>query len=190
VVKVSTQLIIVLLLASTISGALAAPPAKSPGKRPAQTAPARKAAPPAASSGASSAACNTYAGQLREKMAKSWNCPTGKNHVTLTIDVNQDGSVSNLTLASSPKNNEAEQKANDAFNSAQPLSALPSGITQAKITAVLDSQADQWDTKANMSVKIDPVKTAASGSEAKSGDAPDAAKKEEKEEKDNKEDKK
>lgn len=189
-VKVSTQLVIVLLLASTpLTAGLTAPQTKSPVK---STAGARKAAPapsagarrnqaggPSASNSGSSAALNTYATQLREKMGSKWNYPTGKNHVTVTIQIAQDGSVINLSLASTPKNDEAEQKANDAFNSAQPLQALPAGITEAKIVAVFDSQADQWDSKGFVSVKIDPVKTEKPASEASTTTEPSAGKTEE-----------
>jgi hypothetical protein len=44
-------------------------------------------------------------------------------------------------------------------------------MEEAKITAVFDSEADQWNTKgANISIKIDPTKTAAAG-DAKGADA-------------------
>lgn len=140
-----------------------AAPAKkaAPSKKPA--APAAKSAP--SSGGGSSAALNGYANQLRQKMGANWNYPNGHNNVTLTVKVNQDGSVSDLSLTSSPKSDEAEQKANDALNSAQPLPSLPSGVSGATITAVFDSHTDAngQDCKAGLSVKIDPVKGASPG---------------------------
>jgi len=159
-----------LLVSSSFVPTQAAPPTQnkaaasksSTAKKPAAAAHAGTAQ--GAKAGGSSSALNSYATQLRVKMAKTWVYPLGKNHVTLTIQVNQDGSVSNLTLDSTPKNPEAEQKANDAFNSAQPLATLPSGVTEGKVTAIFDSEADQWNTKgANLMVKVDPTKTSAPG---------------------------
>ncbi len=89
-------------------------------------------------------------------MSTAWQFPSCNNQVTLTVEVASDGSVSNLSLSSSPKNTEAEQKANDAFNAAQPLAALPSGCAGATITCMFESKADQWDSHANISVKLDP----------------------------------
>jgi TonB family protein len=177
-------MILSLLLASTVSQVNAQAPAKSAAKKPAAKSPAKGPAHGPAKGGAqgaqagSSAALNGYANDLRQKMSKTWVYPQGtdkataKNHVTLKITVNQDGSVSNLNLESNPKNAEAEQKANDAFNSAQPLSALPSGVSEATITAVFDSEADQWDTKgASIAIKIDPSKSAPPASEAPASEA-------------------
>jgi TonB family protein len=192
-VRLPSQLIIVLLLASTaLPVANAAPPAKSPpkataaGKKAAPASGAAQKAPAAgcANTGGSSAVLNSYATQLRQKMGNNWNYPDGKNHVTLTVDVVQDGSVSNLTLASTPKNNEAEQKANDAFNSAQPLQPLPAGNAEARITIVFDSQADQWNSKANIAIKIDTKKAEAPAA----GTSPDNSKKEEEPKSEKKED--
>lgn len=116
---------------------------------------------PAAARPAASAQGNpiydNYVNQLRPKIDKGWNFPTGKNHVVLSVDVAQDGSVTNLNLTSSPKSGEAEQKASDAFNAAQPLPSLPSG-SLAKLVVTFDSQADQWDSKSSISVRMDPVK--------------------------------
>lgn len=177
--KISKQLLLFasLLAALSTAYATAAPQAKKATGAHKPAASAGKAAPAQAASGGSSAAFNTYATQLRGKMGNNWQPPEGKHHVTLTIQVAQDGSVSNLTLASSPKSNEAEQKANDAFNSAQPLQALPSGCSGATISAVFDSQADQWDHKASISVKIDPAKSAPAESGDKAADSADSDKK-------------
>ena len=183
--KVSGQLIIVLVAAASVfSAANAAPPSKVPsrgaGKAPAYKPGAKKTSAAGAATPGASTAFNAYADKLRLKMVGSWVYPDGKNHVTLSIQVAQDGSVSDLTLASTPKNNEAEQKANDAFNSAQPLSSLPDGVSSATITAVFDSQADQWNSKANISVKVDPAKTAAPSSGSKDSNSADSPKKEDK----------
>jgi hypothetical protein len=146
---------------ASINAASAAPPGKKASSKPAAAAKQNKPAQ-SAPSGASSAELNSYANNMRQKMAASWNYPAGNNKVTLKVEVAGDGSVSNMTLDSTPKNADAEQKANDAFNAAQPLSGLPSGITAATITCQFDSNADQWSAgKANISVKIDPQKSAA-----------------------------
>ncbi|MBX9689715.1 MAG: TonB C-terminal domain-containing protein [Candidatus Obscuribacterales bacterium] len=154
--KISQPLLTALLFTiCTSSTAFSAPAQK-------KNAPLRKAAPAASKAPANAAnnsAFNNYANQMRQKMANSWQYPEGNNHVTLTVQVAQDGSVADLTLTSTPKSSEAEQKANDAFNAAQPLQPLPSGTEAATITAIFDSQADQWNSKANVSVKLDPKKS-------------------------------
>lgn len=135
--------------------------------------PAQKAAPAkAAASSPGSPIYNSYVNQLRPKIDKAWNFPTGKNHVVLSVDVAQDGSVSNLVLNSTPKSGEAEQKASDAFNAAQPLPSLPSSST-AKLEVTFDSQADQWDSKSSVAVKMDPVKGSGSSGGASSATASD-----------------
>lgn len=165
--KVSAKILLAFLaitfLAST--SAMAAPTAKPAAKKAAaKPAPAKSGG----GGGGSNPAFNSYADQMRAKMANNWNYPSGNNSVTLTVKVGQDGSVSDLSLSSSPKNTEAEQKANDSFNSAQPLQPLPSGTTAAVITCQFNSEADQWNSKANISVRIDPQKTEApAGSEEK-----------------------
>ncbi len=162
--KVSGPAILALCLSiASMTAVTAAPPAK---KEPSKPAAAPKQTKPgqAAPSGANSAELNNYANQIRQKMAGSWNYPPGNNKVTLKVEVATDGSVSNMNLDSNPKNSEAEQKANDAFNAAQPLPALPSGVSGARITCQFDSNADQWGGKANVAVKIDPLKSAAAPS--------------------------
>lgn len=148
-------LVLMIAAAAAPTPSSAAPAAKkaAPAKRPATN------AKPSQPTSGNNAALNNYATQLRQKMGGGWNYPAGNNHVTLTVKVSQEGSVSDMSLSSNPKHNEAEQKANDAFNSAQPLQALPAGVSAATITILFDSQADQWDGKGNISVKIDPVKS-------------------------------
>jgi len=158
------------LLYATSTSASAAPTKPGAKKAPAG---AKSAAPRAgAPSGAPSAALNSYADQMRNKMGAKWDYPSGNNSVTLIVKVSQDGSVSDLSLSSSPKNTEAEQKANDAFNSAQPLQPLPGGTSSAVITCKFDSQADQWNSKANIAVRIDPQKAAEPAATTDSGSTP------------------
>lgn len=163
-----------LLAISIMSTPLAnSAPAKPAAKKAAPHA-AGKAAPAHANAGgggggAVTPALNSYADQMRNKMGAKWDYPSGNNSVTLVVKVSQDGSVSDLSLSSSPKNTEAEQKANDAFNSAQPLQALPGGTAAAVITCKFDSQADQWNSKANISVRIDPQKAAEPAATTDSG---------------------
>lgn len=159
--KVSGPVMFALCLSiASITFAQAAPPAKKGNSKPA-AAPRQNKPAQAAPGGANSAELNNYANKMREKMAGSWNYPPGNNKVTLKVEIAQDGSVSNLSLDSTPKNADAEQKANDAFNAAQPLPALPSGVSGATITCMFESNADQWGGKANVAVKIDPAKAAA-----------------------------
>lgn len=157
------------LYANSASAAPAKPAAK-------KATPAAKSAAPKAgagsAAGAPSAALNSYADQMRNKMGGKWDYPSGNNSVTLVVKVSQDGSVSDLSLSSSPKNTEAEQKANDAFNSAQPLQPLPGGTASAVITCKFDSQADQWNSKANIAVRIDPQKAAEPAATTDGGSTP------------------
>lgn len=166
--KVSGPVIIALcLFIASAAASFAAPAAKKPASKTAAAPRQNKGT----QSAANSADLNSYANQMRQKMAASWNYPAGNNKVTLKVEVAADGSVSNLTLDSAPKNTDAEQKANDAFNAAQPLTALPSGLSGARITCQFDSSADQWSAgKANIAVKIDPAKSSApAGSDSNNG---------------------
>lgn len=155
--KVTAGFMLAFVACTTLaSTSVSAAPAKPAAKKAAP----RAAAPKSGGGGVSNAAYNSYADQMRTKMGSKWDYPSGNNSVTLTVHVDQSGGVSELNLNSSPKNTEAEQKANDAFNSAQPLQPLPAGLSAAVITCQFNSQADQWNSKANISVKIDPQKTA------------------------------
>lgn len=129
-----------------------------------------KAVPAKAPAAAANPIFNNYVNALRSKIDKNWNPPQGTNHVVLSVQVANDGSVSNLNLSSSPKNGEAEQKASDAFNGAQPLTALPGGAS-ASLTVTFDSTADQWDSKASVSVRMDPNKSAPATQAAPAGDS-------------------
>lgn len=160
-VKVTAKFMLAFLACTTLASAtaIAAPTAKPVAKKAtSKAAPAKSGG--GGGGGVSNAAYNSYADQMRTKMGSKWDYPSGNNSVTLTVHVDQSGGVSDLNLSSSPKNTEAEQKANDAFNSAQPLQALPAGLAAAIITCQFNSQADQWNSKANISVKIDPQKSA------------------------------
>lgn len=136
--------------AKPASAPAAAPKSATPGKAPV--------------SAALTAAYKSYVDSLRPKIYNTWfeKFPFGKNHVVLTVIVNQDGSASGLELASTPKSGEAEQAANDAFNAAQPLASLPSGSPPCKLVITMDSNANPpADCKTNFAMKMDPLPGAA-----------------------------
>ena len=82
----------------------------------------------------------------------------GKNHVVVTALVNADGSVDNIQIVSSPKNNSAEQAGNEAFAKSQPLESLPAGTPQAKLTMTFDSFSDpHGDSNSNIYTQIVPI---------------------------------
>lgn len=119
--------------------------------KPVSTAPAKTTVSPALAQ-----AYKSYVGNLQPKIGKAWNYPNGKNHVVLSVMIASDGSASELNLSSTPKNTEAEQAANDAFNQSQPLPALPSDSPPCRITITFDSSADpHGDAKANFYIKLD-----------------------------------
>ncbi len=161
--KLRSQITLALVAsASLLSSPLlsvSAAPAKAAKPKPKAAVPAAAKAGPA--NAGNNAAFNNYANQMRQKMGAKWDYPSGNNHVTLTVTVAQDGGVNDFSLTSNPKNTEAEQKANDAFNSAQPLQPLPTGVSSAKLTINFNSQADQWDSKADIAVRIDPLQSQA-----------------------------
>lgn len=129
----------------------------------AQAKPAAKkpsAAPPAGgnNNAAINAAFNSYLNSLRAKLDKNWYVADGKNHVTLSADVAIDGTVTNLNITSSPSDTKAEQAASDAFNSSQPLQALPGGVQSIKLTLTFDSTADpHGDSSRQIGSKVDSV---------------------------------
>jgi hypothetical protein len=110
-----------------------------------------------------SAAYKAYGDRLRAKLYNKWLIPDGKNRVTLSAVLATDGTVSNMSLASSPHDTQAEQAANDAFNQSQPLESLPSGSPAAKLTLTFESTADpHGDTKSNLSMMLEPINQKAS----------------------------
>jgi TonB family protein len=152
------------------ASAIAKPAAKPAPKRPAAAAkPAPAAANHAASDAALTAGFNAYLNTLRGKLDKNWYVADGKNHVTLTADVAADGTVTNLSITSSPSDTKAEQAASDAFNASQPLASLPGGVQSVKLTLTFDSTADpHGDSSRNIGSKVDSIvlpgsKPAASG---------------------------
>ena len=161
--------VIQLALLATVSGSILSLEAQA---APAKKAPARPAAAAKQAAPLSSPVYNAYVNQLRPKIDKNWNFPTGNNHVTLSVQMAQDGSVSNLVLTSTPKNGEAEQKASDAFNAAQPFAPLPPG-NGATVTVTFDSQSDQWDSKASVGVRMEPGKGTAAAASAGGATAAD-----------------
>jgi TonB family protein len=102
---------------------------------------------------------NSYLEQLRNKILQFWLLPDGNNHVIISVSLSQDGSVSDLSISSSPSNNLAEQAASDAFNQAQPFPALPSNSQAVRLSVTFDSKADpHGDSTSKLYAKIDPIK--------------------------------
>jgi hypothetical protein len=110
--------------------------------------------------GAGTAANNAYINRLRGKLMDNWHVlmQDGKNHVVITAVVNADGTVQDMQITSSPKNQSAEQAGNEAFAKIQPLEALPSGSGQAKLTLTFDSTSDpHGDSSSNIYTHILPI---------------------------------
>lgn len=136
----------------------AKPAAHSNAKPAANARPAAVTPKSAPTNPALTAAYNSYINALKSKIEKTWNYPDGKNHVALSILVAQDGSVSDLKLSSTPNSPTAEQAANDAFNQAQPLPALPASSPPCRLTITFDSNADpHGDTKGHFFIKLDAL---------------------------------
>jgi len=137
------------------ASAIAAPPSKAPARKPA---PQKGGGGGSNNNGALTAAFNAYLDQLRVKLDKNWYVADGKNHVTLSVNVASDGGATGLELTSSPSDTKAEQAASDAFNGAQPLSALPSGVESVKLTLTFDSTADpHGDSNRSIGAKVENV---------------------------------
>jgi TonB family protein len=135
------------------------PTAKAHAK-PSTSRPAPAAAP--AKGGALNAAYAAYINRLRGKLDSKWYLADGRNHVVIILNVDPNGSVTNLNITSSPTNTQAEQAANDAFNQSQPLEGLPGGSPAVKLAITFDSVADpHGDNSRQISAQIDPLTPAA-----------------------------
>ena len=103
----------------------------------------------------------TYLNKLSSRAFRNWYLPDGNNHVSISADVQPDGSSANLQAVSSPKNEAAEQAAMEAFNKLIPLDPLPTGVKSGKLTVNFDSKADpHGDSKSNITARFDPFPTA------------------------------
>lgn len=126
----------------------------------AKPAPAAHKKPPVATSKGSNAANTAYVNRLRGRLMNNWHelMQDGKNHVVITALVNAVGSVENIEIVSSPKNNSAEQAGNEAFAKSQPLEPLPTGTPKAKLTMTFDSFSDpHGDSNSNIYTQILPI---------------------------------
>jgi hypothetical protein len=102
-----------------------------------------------------------YLNRLSSKAYRNWYLPDGSNHVSITADLQADGSSNNLQATSSPKSEPAEQAALDAFGKVTPLDALPPGVKPGKLTVNFDSKADpHGDSKSNITARFDPFPSA------------------------------
>ncbi len=138
----------------------AAPQKAASGKAAAKSAPGKgpvKAARPA-QGGASQAAIGAYCGRVWAKVAGKWLVPDGNNHVVLTTELASDGSYGDISVTSSPKNQEAEAAAMTALDQSKPLDLLPTGMARGKMTITFDSKADpHGDCSSSGSVRLDPL---------------------------------
>ena len=107
-----------------------------------------------------SSAAGSYLDRLREKMDKHWYLADGTNHVVIKATVGANGSVDNVELSSSPKNEAAEQAANEAFLKAQPLESLPSGSGDKCLVILdMDSYADpHGDSRRTVKSRMEVIK--------------------------------
>jgi TonB family protein len=107
-----------------------------------------------------SAAYTAYINRLRAKLENKWYLADGRNKVTLSVTVSNDGSVTDLELTSTPRNTQAEQAASDAFNQCQPLETLPAGSSPVKLALVFESFADpHGDNNRNLTGTVTPIAT-------------------------------
>lgn len=136
---------------------VAAAPAKT---LTAKGAPAGKSARPnrPAKGGASQAAIGSYCGKVWSNVSSKWLVPDGNNHVVITTELASDGSYGDMSVTSSPKNQEAEAAAMTALDQSKPLDLLPTGMTRGKMTITFDSKADpHGDCSSGGSVRLDPL---------------------------------
>ena len=113
-------------------------------------------------------AYNAYLAELRSKVINSWNLPDGKNHVVVSVVVQPDGTVGEITFESTPKNETAEHAAHAAFVDAQPFKALPNNSPPMKLSFTFDSTADpHGDSTSSVSARLDPIKETATPASTK-----------------------
>jgi TonB family protein len=162
----------IVVAAGASSAAIAAPAKTAPAARRPASAQGRTASgntiTAAQGNGALNSAYDSYLNGLRQRMDKEWYLVDGNNHVSLTMTVATDGSVTELDINSSPKNTQAEQAASDAFNKVQPLPSLPSGSGNVRMTLSFDSKASQHDNERHLSGRIDSMPTAGQGNSSTS----------------------
>lgn len=118
----------------------------------------RKVARPAARANTANPLLTSYVNRLRERITQNWNFPDGKNHVSLTVPINADGSIGEVSLVSLPKKDDAEQAALAAFNAAQPFDPLPQGTNSARLSVIFESTSDpHGDSSSRVLTRVDPI---------------------------------
>lgn len=111
-----------------------------------------------AQGGASQAAIGSYCGKVWSKVSSKWLVPDGNNHVVITTELASDGSYGDISVTSSPKNQEAEAAAMTALEQSKPLDLLPTGMARGKMTITFNSKADpHGDCSSGGSVRLDPL---------------------------------
>lgn len=103
--------------------------------------------------------CNAYLSRLSGRLENNWLMPDGRNVVTITAVLNQDGSTGDVSIKSSPSNKGAESSANEAFVKAQPFESLPTSAgATAQLIVVFDSKADpHGDTSSSVKATLGPA---------------------------------
>jgi TonB family protein len=102
-----------------------------------------------------------YANMVYKKVYSVWDYAEGKNSVVLTVVVDQDGTLGDISTSSSPKNENAERAASAALTQAQPLGPLPTGSSpKAKLIMTFNSSSDQHNSNATLLVKMEPIEGA------------------------------
>lgn len=124
---------------------------------PAKAAPKKK--PGAGGKNYNSGECNAYLSRLSGRFEINWLMPDGRNLVTITAVLNQDGSTGDVSIKSSPSNKDAESAANEAFVKAQPFESLPTSAgATALLVVVFDSNADpHGDTSSQVKASLGPA---------------------------------
>jgi len=119
-----------------------------------------------------SSAAGAYLDRLREKMDKHWYLADGTNHVVIKATVLANGSVENVELTSTPKNESAEQAANEAFLKAQPLESLPSGSGERCCLVLdMDSFADpHGDSRRTVKSRMEVIRPTADSTKSNSAE--------------------
>jgi|GEM_PF-2283423 TonB family protein len=118
-----------------------------------------KARPAVKRAPVSNPGAQAYCAQVWNRISHKWFLPDGNNRVTLTAVLDAQGNPEDMQATSSPKNDQAEAAAVQAFNDARPYGAIPKlGTNKAKMTVTFVSKADpHGESSSSGQVRIDPL---------------------------------
>lgn len=118
-----------------------------------------KARPAVKRAPVSNPGAQAYCAQAWNRISHKWFLPDGNNRVTLTAVLDAQGNPEDMQATSSPKNDQAEAAAVQAFNDARPYGAIPKlGTNKAKVTVTFISKADpHGESSSSGQVRIDPM---------------------------------